>query len=59
MKTMKTWILTYTLADGNSVNLVVSESKRTAAFKKAEPLLWQLTAQSGFRCVKRSHKCLG
>jgi hypothetical protein len=56
---MKTFILTYILAEGNPINIVVSSTGRNKAFKKAEPLFWELSAQSGFRCIERKFKCLG
>jgi hypothetical protein len=55
MKT-KTFIITYTLAQGEPIRLVVGSTGRNRAVRLAEPLFREL-AQS--RCIHREVACLG
>jgi len=53
---MKTYIITYTLAEGSPIRLVIGATGRNKAEKLAEPLFRDL---ANYRCINRKIECLG
>ena len=54
---MKTYVLSWDLSNGETVNIVIKATGRNVAVRESIPLFWQLA--SGSSIVKRHVNCLG